>query len=293
MEYHLRIPSENEGRAYRQGYTLICLFFLPFSFAHIKIEIKTTVLYFEWGIDVMLRQDVVTPLYAQLMEEIEKSIENGIYKPGDKIMTESEMAKAYGVSLITVRKAVGSLMQKGLVVRKQGKGTFVTKPKFSRNMKKLQSFTEMCEQIGVKPGAKMLENSLIEADDKIAERLGIEDGSKVVYISRLRLADKEPVQIEKSYFPLQYAFLLDARFDDNSLFDYLWERAGVQVHGSEKVIELCKATTEEAVLLSIKRGDPLLLVRSTAYDAEGAPLYAGVQLINGDRFSLYVYETGE
>lgn len=67
-------------------------------------------------------------------------------------MTEAEMAKEYGVSLITVRKAVGSLMEKGLVVRKQGKGTFVTKPKYSRNMKKLQSFTEMCEQMGVKPG---------------------------------------------------------------------------------------------------------------------------------------------
>ena len=98
----------------------------------------------------MLKQDVVTPLYEQLMEEIEKNIKSGIYKPGDKIMTESEMAGAYGVSIITVRKAMGALMDRGLVVRRQGKGTFVTKPKFSRNMKKLQSFTEMCEQMGVK-----------------------------------------------------------------------------------------------------------------------------------------------
>lgn len=85
----------------------------------------------------MLKQDAITPLYVQLMEELETSIRNGVYKPGDKIMTEAEMAKEYGVSLITVRKAVGSLMEKGLVVRKQGKGTFVTKPKYSRNMKKL------------------------------------------------------------------------------------------------------------------------------------------------------------
>ena len=114
----------------------------------------------------MLKQDAITPLYVQLMEELETSIRNGVYKPGDKIMTEAEMAKEYGVSLITVRKAVGSLMEKGLVVRKQGKGTFVTKPKYSRNMKKLQSFTEMCEQMGVKPGAQVLENRLIMADKR-------------------------------------------------------------------------------------------------------------------------------
>ena len=69
----------------------------------------------------MLKQDAMTPLYVQLMDTVEKDIKSGRYKPGDKIMTESEMAKTYGVSLITVRKAIGSLMEKGLVVRKQGK----------------------------------------------------------------------------------------------------------------------------------------------------------------------------
>lgn len=241
----------------------------------------------------MLKQDAITPLYVQLMEELETSIRNGVYKPGDKIMTEAEMAKEYGVSLITVRKAVGSLMEKGLVVRKQGKGTFVTKPKYSRNMKKLQSFTEMCEQMGVKPGARVLENRLIAADKKVADRLGIEPGSNVVYISRLRLADGEPVQVEKSYFPLKYAFLLEEDLNDGSMFECLKEKAGAKVASSEKMIELCRATAEEAALMDVKKGDYLLFVKSTAYDENGEPMYAGIQLINGDRFSLYVYESGK
>ncbi len=241
----------------------------------------------------MLKQDAITPLYVQLMEELETSIRNGVYKPGDKIMTEAEMAKEYGVSLITVRKAVGSLMEKGLVVRKQGKGTFVTKPKYSRNMKKLQSFTEMCEQMGVKPGAQVLENRLIMADKKVADRLGIEPGSNVVYISRLRLADGEPVQVEKSYFPLKYAFLLEEDLNNGSMFECLKEKAGAKVASSEKMIELCRATAEEAALMDVKKGDYLLFVKSTAYDENGEPMYAGIQLINGDRFSLYVYESGE
>lgn len=241
----------------------------------------------------MLKQDAITPLYVQLMEELETSIRNGVYKPGDKIMTEAEVAREYGVSLITVRKAVGSLMEKGLVVRKQGKGTFVTKPKYSRNMKKLQSFTEMCEQMGVKPGARVLENRLIAADKKVADRLGIEPGSNVVYISRLRLADGEPVQVEKSYFPLKYAFLLEEDLNDGSMFECLKEKAGAKVASSEKMIELCRATAEEAALMDVKKGDYLLFVKSTAYDENGEPMYAGIQLINGDRFSLYVYESGK
>lgn len=241
----------------------------------------------------MLKQDAITPLYVQLMEELETSIRNGVYKPGDKIMTEAEMAKEYGVSLITVRKAVGSLMEKGLVVRKQGKGTFVTKPKYSRNMKKLQSFTEMCEQMGVKPGAQVRENRLIMADKKVADRLGIEPGSNVVYISRLRLADGEPVQVEKSYFPLKYAFLLEEDLNNGSMFECLKEKAGAKVASSEKMIELCRATAEEAALMDVKKGDYLLFVKSTAYDENGEPMYAGIQLINGDRFSLYVYESGK
>lgn len=241
----------------------------------------------------MLKQDAITPLYVQLMEELETSIRNGVYKPGDKIMIEAEMAKEYGVSLITVRKAVGSLMEKGLVVRKQGKGTFVTKPKYSRNMKKLQSFTEMCEQMGVKPGAQVLENRLIMADKKVADRLGIEPGSNVVYISRLRLADGEPVQVEKSYFPLKYAFLLEEDLNNGSMFECLKEKAGAKVASSEKMIELCRATAEEAALMDVKKGDYLLFVKSTAYDENGEPMYAGIQLINGDRFSLYVYESGK
>ena len=241
----------------------------------------------------MLKQDAITPLYVQLMEELETSIRNGVYKPGDKIMTEAEMAREYGVSLITVRKAVGSLMEKGMVVRKQGKGTFVTKPKYSRNMKKLQSFTEMCEQMGVKQGARVLENRLIAADKKVADRLGIEPGSNVVYISRLRLADGEPVQVEKSYFPLKYAFLLEEDLNDGSMFECLKEKAGAKVASSEKMIELCRATAEEAALMDVKKGDYLLFVKSTAYDENGEPMYAGIQLINGDRFSLYVYESGK
>lgn len=239
----------------------------------------------------MLDGSAITPLYVQLMESIEEKIASGEYKPGDRLQSEMEMAKTYGVSVITVRNAIGGLIEKGLVDRKQGKGTFVTKPKYTKNIKKLQSFSEMCEQMGVVPGGRMLENRLTEADAKLANRLKIAPGDQVVYISRVRFADGEPVAIENNYFPIKYSFLLGQTFDDCSLFKFIADHAGSAVAASEKRIELCRATVKEAKLLNVDQGDFLLYVKSTVFDKSGAPMYAGTQIINGERFSLYVYES--
>lgn len=237
-----------------------------------------------------LNNDSIVPLYEQVFQQLKHDIETGVYSETGRLPVETDLADMYEVSRITVRRAVNELVEQRLVEKKQGKGTFITKPKLSRNMKKLQSFSEMCEQIGVKPGAKMLENRLVEADGNVAAGLGVEPGSSVVLVSRLRYADQDPVQIERSYFPLKYSFLLDARFDDNSLFDYLREQSGARVASSEKVIELCRATSAEAAQLGVRKGSCLLFVRSTVYDQNDQPLYYGIQLINGGRFSLYVYE---
>lgn len=239
----------------------------------------------------MLDANAAVPLYAQLEQKIESQIANRALHPGDRLSTEAQLARENGVSVITVRKAIDGLVRKGLLECKQGKGTFVSHHKLQRNMKKLQSFSDMCRQMGMKPGARMVENHLVPASAPIARRLGVDAGSSVIYISRLRLADGVPVQIEKSYFPLSYAFLLEAKFDDNSLFDYLRKSRGVWVASSEKSIEVCRVTKEEAALLNIQKGDLQLCVKSTAFDANEQVLYTGVQIINGDLFSLYVYES--
>lgn len=239
----------------------------------------------------MLDGKAVTPLYVQLMEEIEGKIQKGIYQPGERLQPENEMAKTHGVSIITVRNAVGGLVEKGLVEKKQGKGTFVCKPKFTKDIKKLQSFTEMCTHLGMKPGGRMLENKLITADEKTGKLLGIEKGSQVVYISRVRYADNEPVAIENNYFPVKYAFLLEETFDDNSLFEFMKDRARVMVAVSEKWIELCKATAKEAELLKLTKGTSLLYIKSVAYTREREPIYVGTQIFNGDRCSFYVCES--
>ena len=238
----------------------------------------------------ILDREGVTPLYIQLMNQLEDKIIKGILEPGERLLTEVEMAKVYDVSIVTVRNAIGELIDRGLVERKQGKGTFVTKPKLTKDIRKLQSFTEMCYRMGVRPGGKMLENKLVIPNEKIAKVLKIENNSQAIYISRVRFADGEPVAIENNYFSLKYAFLLGETFDNNSLFEFIRDKAKTEVAISEKRIEICRATSKEAEVLNINKNDSLLYIKSIAYSRENEPIYVGSQIINGERFSLYVYE---
>lgn len=240
-----------------------------------------------------LDHNSIVPLYAQIVEQLHQDIEHGMFNQNGRLPTEEELSSKYGVSRITIRRAVDELVNQGLVEKKQGKGTFVTKPKYSRNIRRLSGFTQMCEQMGVVPGGRMLDNRLIAADEKTAKKLGVAPGSDIIYIHRLRYANNEPVIIERNYFPPKYAELLQRRFDNESLFAYLKEHMGVICKESEKLIELCHVTGEEAKMLDVKRGDYMMFVKSTAYDQNREPIYVGVQIINGERFSLNVYEKVE
>ena len=232
------------------------------------------------------------PLHAQISEYIMTKIQSGEWPVGHMLPTELELCEQFGISRSSVRTAMMSLVNDGYLKRVKGKGTFVTKPKLARKTT-LQSFTDMCTEMGRKSGAKMTQNCIVKASERVATALKIPVESDVVYIERIRFADDEPVQIERSYFTTKYQFLLDATFDDNSLFDFLRAQKGVWVTSSEKTVEICRATTQEAQQLEVKKGTPLLFVRSVAYDNEDDPLYMGIQIINGERFSLHVYETAQ
>lgn len=238
----------------------------------------------------MLQSNTVVPLYKQLMEKLKKEITTGLYKPGEQLPPEIEMAKLHQVSVITVRKAVSELVEMGLVEKKQGKGTFVSERKYARDYTRITSFTDSCAAMGMTAGSKTLETRLVTAPAKIYERLQIPGDGLLVYIKRLRYVNEAPMIIEENYFDRQYDFLLDEDFDSegNSLFNALKARRNIQITDSSKQIEICHATPAQAKLLELPRNNPLLLVNSTAFGANGEIVYAGIQYINGERFALYV-----
>ncbi len=229
-----------------------------------------------------------TPLYVQLMEKLEQKIRKGIYAEGERLLSEVEMAKSYDVSVITVRKAFSGLVKKGLIEKQQGKGTFVSKRRYYKDMNMLISFSDMCRKIGIIPGGKMMENRLVHADEKMAEKLHIKPNEKVISIVRVRLADGEPVAIERNYFTIKYAVLINEVFDNNSLFEFLKEKMDVTVSYSERSVDIHCANKTEAGLLKTNEKAPMLHIESVAYDSMKEPVYVGEQIINSDKFTLYL-----
>ena len=235
--------------------------------------------------DKPLEKKSQSPLYQQLMARLKNDILAGVYPSGARIPSEQLLCETYGVSRVTVRKAMLDLVQEGLLVRRQGKGTFVTSPKYGRDYTHIQGFSESCLARGLKPGARLLQKEIVAPKSSILESLGLDENSQTVKIVRLRYVNDEPMVIETSYFPLDYAFLLQENLD-GSLFQVLREKKDLVIDGSKKIVEICRATTEEARWLKLRKNAPLLLVRSVAFGNAGQPVYVCMQVINGERFQL-------
>ena len=236
----------------------------------------------------MVNKDLAKPLYLQIVEIFENRIATGELKPGDRIPSEGELTEEFKVSIITVRRAISELYKEGLMDKQQGRGTYVRSTGFVRDSSALMSFTEACRMQGAVPGAKLIKSEKVVLNKKNAEALGLAEGSEGIFISRLRFADDVPVVLENSWFGPAYRFILDEDFNDASLFAYLKEEKGITISRSDKDIDLCYAYEDEAELLQVPEGSPLIRVKSLAFDQKGEALYVGNQIMNGNRFRLRI-----
>lgn len=236
----------------------------------------------------MLNTNAPTPLYEQIKSIVKKDISEGNYKIGEKLPSEVKFAQMYGVSVITTRKALFELEQEGIVDRKQGKGTFVKEKKITKRMTSIASFTELCNSLGVKAGAEDIEKKIIIPKKRIQESLELDDNAMVVYVSRVRYADDDPVVIEKNYFSIDYGYLINEDLVDKSLFKILKQKSGFKIGNSNKSIDIVRAEKEHSRLLKVNIGDPLLRISSIAYLVEDTVAYVGEQIIKAEKFTITI-----
>lgn len=237
-----------------------------------------------------LNEDSLTPLYQQLLEDLKRTIENGEYKPGEKIPSEPELSECYSVSRITVRRAVDELCDEGYLIKKQGKGTFVGQPKIRRKMEAedAQSFTDVCQNNGMKHTVRVTNIQHIPATHNDIRILGLAPGAMMLYIQRVHSADGDPIMVENNYYPLErFAFLENEDLESGSLFHLLSDKYGINPFGTSSTrIEVVRASVKNADLLNVKMGEPLLYVDACFKDRDNANLFLGKQYIIGNRYVM-------
>lgn len=239
-----------------------------------------------------LNETSLTPLYQQLLEEIKYCIESGKYKYEEKIPTEPELSDKYGVSRITVRRAVDELCTEGYLIKKQGKGTFVCRPKMLRKIarsKDVQGFSEACRMNNMIAGANVVSRQISAARRDEARFFHVEENEKVLYIQRVRTADGIPIMLENNFFPYEkYSFLERADLEDTSIFKLLREMQGIEVSQTVKsTLEIVKAESYHAKLLDVAVGEPLFYMNAYFADDAGKPVFIGRQYMVGSRYVFH------
>lgn len=233
------------------------------------------------------------PYYTQLKEWILHQIDNEVLNKGEKIPSEMDLAQLHGISRPTVRQAIGELVQEGYLIKKRGLGTFVSSPVITGNANVFTTFAEGMRASGLTDQAKLIHSEIIQASDKLAEDLSIIPGSNVFKIVRLRLANNEPLAIRTSLIPCKlYPELLKEDLEGVPLYDLL-QRKGYTAMGSSQSFQAVGALAEEAELLQVETGTPMILWNGVAFNEKNVPIEKYKALYVGSRFRFTIEQVGK
>lgn len=229
------------------------------------------------------------PLYAQLRRILLGKIEERDWQPGQLIPSESALEQRYGLSRITVRQALGELVHAGLLERHQGRGTFVTRPKFAHDPARRPTLTDTMLEQGIVPGWRLLAAEIVPADERVGETLGIEPGHEVHRLERLRLANDEAIGHHIAWVDAALASQLDeAAFTAGGSTHYLRAVPTLEDSLAERSLEALPATPQQADRLGVEPGSPLLCIERKLVTAAGGAIEVMRACYRGDRFTYRI-----
>lgn len=232
------------------------------------------------------------PLYCQLKNILLYELEEGLYPPGETFPPEMSLAQQYSLSRATVRQAIKELVNEGYINRIQGKGTIVIREKSSlnRGLSRLTSFTEDMKAQGYETTTKILTFEEVIVSHKIADSLKIPYDKPVIYINRLRIVNKIPVAINKSYvnLPPGVAMNRDDLSRTVSLYTFL-ELKRIPLVETDKTIEAVSANKEQAKLLDLQQGHPLLKVEGVVYTLNQQPVEHHIVISRSDKYKYSLH----
>jgi GntR family transcriptional regulator len=243
----------------------------------------------EWLSDAPTAADASgIPAHTRIEQWLTQVIGRGDLVPGDRLPGEDELAALLGVSRMTLRQALGSMQSRGTVVRKIGRsgGTFVSEPRIECDLTGLAGFTEQMRRANVRAGARLVSARTVAAGAAVAVGLSIERGAPVHEVVRVRTVRREPLALERAFFPGgTFPDLLEHRLT-GSLYELLTRRYGQTPRTATEVLEPVVARADEAALLAVAVNTPLMLIERTAFTAAGLAVEFARDLFRSDRVKI-------
>lgn len=230
----------------------------------------------------MIDKNSPIPVYYQLKEMIKEKITKGTWQVGQCIASERELTEAYGVSRMTVRQALGELVQEGLLVREKGKGTFVCEPKVKQE--DMMSFSDIIKKAGRSLITKVIDFEVINTPEELADTFDLE---KIYKINRLRLVDGEAVANEVVYIPCEYCGFVTKEDLEGSLFKLLEEK-GYVIESTESALAAVIMDEELKTLFNVDKQVPLLRSHNAALNSEGEIIYVEDAIYRSDKYVLEI-----
>jgi GntR family transcriptional regulator len=234
-----------------------------------------------------MTQSVAVPHYRRIEQALRGRIAE--LKPGDTLPSDAELVSEFGVSRMTARNAMQRLAEEGLVVRLPGRGSYVAEPPAHRRADRLMTFSREMERRGRVPTSRLLAREVRSCTPAEAVALDIPLGDPVVLLRRLRCADDEPMAVENAILERGTApVVMAADLVTGSLHGAL-AAAGYHLRRGTGTIVAEPATNDDARLLGIRPGDPLLVERRVILDGHARPVEATESRYVGNRYALDVW----
>ncbi len=228
------------------------------------------------------------PAYISVCNSLKDAINNNEFPVDSFLPPEADLEKHYGVSRTTIRRAIEILAQEGYVEVTQGRGTMVLNQSKKQNIGMLSSIYRTLRNNGLAIRPRSVHIDTIPAERKVACALGLPEGSAVLRIQRIQLANEEPISIITNYINPEFVPDFEKDFEDmESLYELLEVRYGIIIDSTYDVISAKAADFMEAELLQVKCGAPLITFERHTYSNRIPQTYDN-NIIRADKFQYEI-----
>lgn len=226
------------------------------------------------------------PVYIKIHNELRRDIEAGKWQIGERIPSERDLAVSFHVSRMTLRQAIQTLVEEGILERRVGAGTYVASQKVSEKVSGVTSFTDLITAQGKVPSSKTISYHVAKPSMSECKQLGIEDTVQVLRMERIRFGDDVPICFETATVPYSLVKNYAKKDVSKSLYHVLEHEAGLTLGGAHQTISAMLASEQVAEYLQVQRGSAILRLRQVSYLQDNTPFeYVRTQYV-GERFEF-------